>query len=145
MARKAKKQEAAATPEIKTVEYEKTAPDGSSRNKYLPTSGTVVRVYSKWQHTLRYETPYGIVEITGLASSQVVAPYATTSVPVECWNWIVDIYGKTNMFRNHFVYATNEADAAYGDDKAVELAGEQTGLEKLEPGKIAVGVRQSHE
>jgi hypothetical protein len=140
MARKSKKQDA--PPELKTVDYEKTGPDGGSESDYLPTSGKEVRVYSKWQHDLRYETAYGIVEIKGLASSPVVAPYATSAIPVECWNWIVGIYGKTNMFRNHFVYATETDDAGYGDGKARELAAEQTGLEKLEAGKIATGVRQ---
>jgi hypothetical protein len=146
MAKKSKKQDAANaatvenTPAIQTVAYEKIGADGTSEKDFLPISGKTVRVYSKWQHDLRYETTHGIVVIRGLASSPVVAPYVTSNIPVECWNWIVEIYGKTNMFRNHFVYATEQEDADYGDDKAKELAGEKTGIEQLEQGKIASNV-----
>lgn len=114
------------------IPYEKTDTEGKTATDYKPTSGETVLVYSKWQHDLRYETPYGPAIIQGLSSSKIIgALFMTSDVEVEKWNYVASIYGATRMFRNHFVFMAK--DVSSGNAHAREVASEKTGLEPIDP------------
>lgn len=122
------------------VPYSKTDSDGKSPDSYTPTSGGNILVYSKWPGTLRYDTPYGTCRILGLQERKILgAPYMSSEIPVECWNYVAKVYGNTKLFKNHFIFAAK--DAKSGDAHAKELANEKTGVEPLQQGKVGIGIK----
>lgn len=126
------------------IPYVKTSAGGETEKNYLPTGGAMVLVYSKWPHDLRYETRHGICVIKGLSSSKIIgATHSQTSIPIEQWNDIARVYGKTKLFQNHFVFAAK--DGEWGNAHAADLAGEKTGVERLEQGKLSIGVDRYQE
>lgn len=136
--------EKATGAKLEEVPYEKISATGQTKEIYLPTSGETVDVYSKWPHALRYETKHGVCVIEGLSKLKLIgSPFMVTTIPVEQWNDVARVYGKTKLFKNHFVFVAKNKD--YGDSHAEELANEKTGAERLEQGKIGIGIEKYQE
>lgn len=118
---------------IVEVPLEKTDAFGAAPKRYKATSGRKVTVFSKYEQALKYETPYGPIVLACKThkGALVVNGFAVTSIPIEAWNYLAEVYGKSNMFRNHFVYVADSVEA--GTDHAKELRDIKTGLEPLDP------------
>lgn len=115
------------------VEVPLSKTTGEASKKYLPTSGRMVSVFSKFEQALTYNTPYGPVTLACKThkGAIVVNGFAVTSIPIEAWNYIAKVYGSGKMFKNHFVYVAESVEA--GKDHAKELRDMKTGIEPLNP------------